>query len=346
MEFLFEYGLFLAKAATVIIAFGIITGIAFGLSGYSRNPENGKINILHINGIVEEMRNTIQTAMLGKEALKTAKKARKKEEKDRHKKQAAEYRKRIYVINFNGGIQASEVSQLREEITAVLTVATAQDEVIVRLESGGGAAHSYGLAASQLDRIRKKEIPLTICVDKIAASGGYMMACVANRILCAPFALVGSIGVIGQVPNFHRLLKKHSIDIEQHTAGEYKRTLTLLGENTEVGREKFQEDLKELHTQFKNHISKYRQQLDIDKIATGKVWSGCDAKELGLVDDILTSDEYLVEQISSADLYEVTFVQQKRLWKKIGLAVEGSLERAVIRCIQRLSSERFLTLYK
>ena len=182
---------------------------------------------------------------------------------------------------------------MRQSITAVLAEVTDKDEVVLKLQSPGGAVHSYGLAASQLDRIRKKSIPLTICVDEVAASGGYMMACVGDRILSAPFAMIGSIGVIGQLPNFNKLLKKHDVEFEQHTAGDYKRTLTMLGENSDEDREKFRQDLEEIHQQFKAYVAERRPSLDIEKVATGEVWLGSRAQELGLVDEVTTSDEYL-----------------------------------------------------
>ena len=340
MEFLTEYGLFLAKAVTVVVAIALIAGIAAGLSGRGKKPEKGKLEILRLNDFVKDMHGTVQAAVLERDAQKAVKKQRKQEEKERKKKNS-EPRKRVFVINFKGDIRASEIPRLREEVTAVLTEATERDEVVVRLESGGGAVHSYGLAASQLDRIRKRQIPLTACVDRVAASGGYMMACVADKILCAPFAFIGSIGVIGQLPNFSRLLKKHDIDFEQHTAGEYKRTLTLLGENTDADREKFREDLQEIHNQFKDYVAERRQQVDIDQVATGEVWLGNRARQLGLVDDVLTSDEYLVAQMDDADLFEVTFVQKKTIQEKLGLAAENGVDRTITRWIQRLTNWRY-----
>jgi serine protease SohB len=139
------------------------------------------------------------------------------------------------VLDFKGSMDAHEVGALREEITAVLTLVKPEDQVVLRLESPGGVVHGYGLAASQLQRLRDKQVPLTVAVDKVAASGGYMMACVADKIVAAPFSIIGSIGVVAQIPNFNRFLKSKEIDIELHTAGQFKRTLTLLGENTEEG---------------------------------------------------------------------------------------------------------------
>ena len=112
-------------------------------------------------------------------------------------------------------------------------------------------------------------IGMNATFDKVAASGGYMMACIGDRILSAPFAVLGSIGVVAQIPNLHRLLKKHDVDYEVLTAGEYKRTLTVFGENTDKGRQKFQEDLELTHVLFKDFVSRYRPQLDIDQVLGG-----------------------------------------------------------------------------
>ena len=222
-------------------------------------------------------------------------------------------KKRVFVLKFNGNVSASAVTNMREEVTAILTQATANDEVVVKLESSGGMVHSYGLASSQLDRLRKQGIPITICVDKVAASGGYMMACVGDKILAAPFAVIGSIGVVAQLPNFHRLLKKNDVDFELLTAGEHKRTLTIFGENTEQGREKFIEDLQDTHQLFKSYVAERRPQININKVATGEVWFGTRALELALVDELMTSDEYLTHCAKESKVYEINYVQKKKL---------------------------------
>ncbi len=222
-------------------------------------------------------------------------------------------RPRIYVLNFRGDLRARAVEALREEITAILAVARpGNDEVVVRLESPGGMVPAYGLAASQLARLRDSGVHLTVCVDRVAASGGYLMAAVADRILAAPFALLGSIGVVGTLPNFHRWLKNHDIDFEQHTAGPYKRTLTLFGENTEEDRQKFREDLETIHHQFKEFIRRYRPGLDLERTATGEFWLGERALELGLVDEIRTSDDLLMGRRHDAVLLELRFQRRER----------------------------------
>lgn len=219
--------------------------------------------------------------------------------------------KNVYVCEFQGDIKASTVNQLIEVINVILSVATPSDEVVLRLESAGGVVHGYGLAAAALMRIRAKQIPLTITIDKIAASGGYMMACVADKILCAPFAIVGSIGVVVQLPNFHRLLKDNHIDFEQQTAGEYKRTISLFGENTKEGREKLKQEIDEMHDLFKNLITQHRKFIDINQVATGEYWMGQQALGLRLVDEIQTSDDYLLERSKHAQVYEICYEVKK-----------------------------------
>ena len=212
---------------------------------------------------------------------------------------------------------------------------------MLRLESGGGMVHSYGLASSQLARIRQANVPLTVCIDKVAASGGYMMACIGQKIISAPFAILGSIGVVAQLPNVHRLLKKHDIDFEVLTAGEYKRTLTIFGENTEKGREKFQEDLETTHKLFKNFVARYRPQLEIDDIATGEVWLGLAALEKELVDELKTSDEYLAERSKEAELFHLHYAEKKTLQERVGLAASVALDRFALNWLSRLTQQRF-----
>ena len=252
-----------------------------------------------------------------------------KQEKEKHKeKKDDKQKKRIYVLNFHGDIRASAVSALREEITAILTVADEDDEVFVRLESGGGVVHGYGLAASQLMRLREKNIHLTVAVDKVAASGGYMMACVGTHIIAAPFSIIGSIGVIAQIPNFNKVLKKHDIEYDQFTAGEFKRTVTMFGENTDEARAKFHEEIEDIHLLFKDFITTNRPNIDIVKVATGESWPGTRALENNLVDELKTSDDYLLENSKTTDIFEISYVAKKISYGKIGFpcsAVDGSL---------------------
>ncbi len=227
---------------------------------------------------------------------------------------------KIYVLDFKGDTAASAVEQLREEITLILATAKAgRDRVVVRLESPGGMVHGYGLAAAQLVRLRDAGFHLTICVDKVAASGGYMMACIGSEIVSAPFAILGSIGVVAQVPNFNRLLKEKNIDFEMYTAGQYKRTVTMFGENTEEGKAKFEEELQQTHVLFKHFVEKYRPQLNVEKVATGEHWYGQDALDLNLVDKLQTSDEYLLSLLPQHDIYVIQTRKKPTLGEKLGL---------------------------
>lgn len=327
-DFLFNYGLFLAKALTIVIAVVVI--IAFAVSATQRNREeehSGELRITSLSERYKNYRHELEQAIYDKQTLKT----RARDAKKQQGKEAAEAapRRRLFVLEFRGDIRASAVDSLSQEITAILTIAdTSQgDEVVLKLDSSGGLVHSYGLAAAQLKRLKDKQIQLTIIVDKVAASGGYLMACLADRLLAAPFAIIGSIGVLAQLPNLHRFLKKHDIDFEQLSAGEYKRTLTLLGENTDKAREKMQLDLEETHTLFKNFILDYRPQLAIEQVATGEYWYGTRAKALELIDEIATSDEYLLEASQTADIYQLNYVHKRNLREKLGLAVQEGLTR-------------------
>ena len=255
-------------------------------------------------------------------------KARKKARKQRDKGEG-EQRPRVFVLDFDGDIQASDVEHFRNEVTGVLQEAREGDEVVVRLESPGGMVHSYGLAASQMARLKAGGVQLVAAVDRVAASGGYLMACLAHRIIAAPFAVIGSIGVIAQVPNVHRLLKQNNIDVEILTAGEFKRTLTVFGENTDKGRAKFIEELEDTHAQFKEHVSEHRPSLDIDAVATGEAWHGARALARGLIDELKTSDEYLLERAAEADIYEVR-------WEHHRTPLERILDGVGMRIVQRV----------
>lgn len=324
MQFLTEYGLFLAKAITIVVAVLVAGGSLVALSLRQRKAADQQhLEVTHLNKQYEEMEQELSGALLSprqfKENLKVKKKADKakaeadkKAAKKAKKTDGGRHQKRIFVLDFEGDIRATAVASLRQEISAILTMADGGDEVVVRLESGGGVVHGYGLAASQLQRIRERKIPLTVAVDKIAASGGYMVACVADRLIAAPFAFIGSIGVLAEIPNLHRLLNKHEVDYEQLYAGEYKRTLTLLGKNTDKGREKMQQQLDETHGLFKDHVKAQRPGLDVDKVATGEHWLGTRALELGLVDRLQTSDDYLMAARREAQLILLNYAGKKK----------------------------------
>ena len=310
MDFISEYGLFLAKALTVVFSVLLVMFFFFAANQRSKIGGEGRIEVKKLNESLDSLTDSLRTAIVPISAQKKERKRQKKERKIRAKG-TEEAKAKAFVIDFKGDIQATAVTSLREEITAVLAVAEKEDEVLVRLESPGGVVHGYGLAASQLKRVRNKNIRLTVSVDKVAASGGYMMACIADNIISAPFALLGSIGVVAELPNFHRLLKKNDIDYELVTAGEYKRTLTFFGENTEKGREKFAEELEDVHLLFKDFVSENRPLVAIDEVATGEAWFGTRALERKLVDDLKTSDEYILELCDKRDVFHVKYIQDK-----------------------------------
>lgn len=348
-EFFYNYGLFFAKTATIVLCIVLTLIVLVYFISKTKGKHREHIEIKKLNDKYDELHQSLLMETLSKDELKKVIKQEKIQAKEQNKRLAKgeQNRKKIFVLNFEGDIRASAVNTLREEITAILTMARnnievnnnaevnnnveanddVSDEVFVKLESGGGMVHAYGLASSQLMRIRDKGIPLTVSVDKVAASGGYMMACVANKIICAPFAVLGSIGVLAQIPNFHRLLKKNNIDFEQITAGEYKRTITMFGENTEKDRAKLKEDLEDTHLLFKEFIEKNRPDLDIKAVATGEHWLGIRAQELKLVDELQTSDDYLLENSRNADIYELKFISKKALSSKVSSFVEQTAEK-------------------
>ncbi len=365
MEFLSETGLFLAQAISVVLALLLLVlGIAVIAQRQKKAGSDGHMEVRKLHERYRHHADTLAEALdpegaraaakAREKAEKTAAKARRKAHKraQRASRKGAEKslgkdasesarsegpreRPVTFVLDFEGDLRAAAAEQLREEVSAVLAARSEGDEVILRLESPGGIVHGYGLAASQLQRLRDAGMPLTVCVDKVAASGGYMMACVAERIVAAPFAVLGSIGVVAQLPNFHRFLKKHDVDVELLTAGEYKRTLTLFGENTDKGRQKFQEELEDTHELFKAFVHENRPALDVAAVATGEIWYGRRALEAGLVDELSTSDALLTSLAADRDLLSVRFVQRRSWQDRFGMAAEEAVTRAILRLWQR-----------
>ena len=306
-----------------------------------------ELKVVHLNKSQDQRRKSLIEAMEDKNAVKQFQKAlaKKAKQKLKEKGKSKQKEKRVFVLDFDGDIKASAVKHLREEISAIISTANKGDEVVLRLESGGGMVHGYGLAAAQLVRLKEAGLTLTVCVDKIAASGGYMMACVADKILAAPFAVVGSIGVVSQMPNFNKWLKKHDIDYEMFTAGEYKRTVTMFGENDEEDRAKYKEELEQTHELFKHFVTTYRPQLDLSKVANGDHWYGEDALKLNLVDELSTSDAYLLKQMEDYQAYALMSRQKPTFAEKLGLAnaahsaVSGMVNTATKSALTALSDK-------
>jgi len=325
MSWVYDFTLFLVEAVIIVIAIlAVIGGIVSITSKGPRHKNREHLDIHDLNEEYQQMALKMQSASLPAKAFKSALKSHKKQQKLK-RKTAAE--KRLFVLDFKGDIRASKVASLRREVDAVLLAAEPDDEVLLRLESPGGVVHGYGLAASQLYRFREQNIRLTVAVDKVAASGGYLMACVADQIVAAPFAIIGSIGVVAQLPNFNRLLKSHNIDYEQFTAGEYKRTITLFGENTEKARSKMREELQQTHDLFKNYITRCRPIVDIDQVATGEHWFASQAIEFKLVDKLQTSDSFLLDQYQQSKLIGVQYTIKPPFQERLGNLAQALLER-------------------
>ncbi len=324
MHWLAQYGYFLLCTVTIVVAIlAIFVGMVATASKAKSEKSKGHLNVKPLNDKYKQAAEQLNEHVLKKADLKKMLKADKKESKKKDKNQ--DDKSNLFVLQFNGDIRASDTGALTECINAILLVAKKGDQVLVNLESGGGMVHAYGLAASQLKRIKDAGIKLTIAIDRVAASGGYMMACVADHILCAPFAIIGSIGVLLQMPNLHRYLKKKDIDFEQLTAGQYKRTLTMFGENTDQGREKMQSEIDETHQLFKQHIQQCRPSVNIDQVATGEHWYGQQAIDFKLVDQLQTSDDFLLNQRNDFHLYEISYKIKPTFLKKILSAGDAML---------------------
>jgi len=313
-EFFSAYGLFLAELATFALV--LLTIVVFIVASRRRGHSEGLV-VEHLNRQFEDSADELRLAIEGKGPYKKTLKARQKERKREDKARSKEggTKPRFFVLDFKGDLRASAAASLREEVSAVLRVARPGEQVLVRLENSGGTVHEHGFAASQLTRLKQHGLKLVVAVDKVAASGGYLMACVADRLIAAPFAIIGSIGVLAQLPNFHRLLEAKGVDFEQITAGRYKRTLTMFGENTDEGRAKLKEQIEEIHELFKAQIREHRPQVDVESVATGEHWHGIRALELKLIDEIKTSDDVLVEAVKDYDLYHLAY-KRRRSWQE------------------------------
>lgn len=322
MEMMYELAAFVLKAGIVVFAVMFIAGFLVQVS-QRQKVRKGELVIDRLSDDLRDGVERLRLELLDKKQRKKAQKSLKQQQKQLAKESP---RKRIFVIDFKGGVDANEVESLRREVNAIVAVAEPGEQVFVRLESPGGAVDGYGLGAAQLARLRDAELEVIVSVDKVAASGGYMMAVVGNHIQAAPFAFIGSIGVIAQLPNFHRWLKKHDVDYEQITAGEYKRTISVFGENTDEGRRKFKEELESIHRQFKTHVQRYRPNLDLNKVATGEYWTAQEAIEYGLVDSIGTSDAWLLARRESHDMFLVRYIQKKNLGERVGRQVVATLQ--------------------
>ncbi|MFG6177236.1 protease SohB [Halomonas sp. THAF12] len=336
-EWLTDFGMFLAQLVAVVVI--VTLGVLVVMRARGGDGERVRLRVEELNDDRRRRRRRLQLAASEPGARKRLRKAFRRDDKLRGKRQGDDdASSMVWVLDFHGDLKASVTGRFAEEVSAVLDVAGERDEVVVRLESAGGLVHAYGHAAAELDRLRQAGLSTTVCVDKVAASGGYLMACCADRLRVAPFAVLGSIGVVAQLPNLHRLLKRHDVDVEVLTAGRYKRTLTVFGENTEEGREKFLEDLETVHGLFKRYVSERRPELDIEAVATGEIWYGQDALPRGLADELGTSEAYLVERMASARVVTLRLERRQPLVERLGLTVSRGIERGVERVVEGLEA--------
>ena len=342
MDFIAQYGVFLLKVITIVTAILLPILMIINSSKGKSVSEKGHLQIKNLSDQFENMGFAIQATLMAPKALKKFRKELHKKKK-KEEKNPAKDQQSIFVLNFNGDIQASEVDKLKHEINAILVSDTKCKEVVLKVESGGGSAYAYGLCAAELKRLVDNKIKLTVCIDKVAASGGYLMSCVATKIVAAPWALVGSIGVIAQMPNINKLLKKNLVDFEMHTAGEFKRTLTVFGENTEEGRSKFKAELEDLHIIFKDFVKDNRPEIDTSVVATGEVWQGEKALAVGLIDEISTSDDYLVKLSKKFKLFQIDYIEKKNLSERFAFAAETFFNKTILKIYDSLNKSRFIS---
>lgn len=358
MEFFLDYLSFFLKAATITLAILAVVMVTIATSVKRQHRDTfGHLEVRHINELFEHMESTLKHASMTPAEAKKAQKAKKSKKPKKKTKEAKvqsdeeesasdsesddsassteeskekedSEKRSLYVIDFEGDLEASRTANLKHEISAVLTKAKKQDEVIVRVESAGGMVHSYGYAASQLLRVKNAGVHLTVAVDKVAASGGYMLAVVADKIIAAPFAVLGSIGVVAELPNLNRLLKKYDVDYEVFTAGQYKRTLSVFGENTDDARSKFKEEIEDTHGLFKEFVEEHRESVDLEVVSTGESWYGDRAVKINLVDELQTSDEYIMNACKESEVYQVTWVLPKKPLAEV-LAGSAAMVRRV-----------------
>jgi serine protease SohB len=341
LDLFIAYGFFLLKAITIALAVLIPILIIINSSRQKNLQDKGQLTVKNLSKRYENMGTSLKGSQMNSKDYKKLIKQKNKEDK-KQKKKLVKQKQSIYVLNFMGDTMASEVDKLKQEINAILASKTNCKEVVLKVESGGGAAYAYGLCAAELKRLVDNKIKLTVCIDKVAASGGYLMSCVASKIIAAPWAVVGSIGVIAQLPNVHRLLKENKIDFEMHTAGEFKRTLTMFGENTEEGRKKFISELEDLHAVFKDFVQENRPNINTKEVSTGEVWQGKKALEVGLIDDIKTSDDYLLKLSEKFNLYEIEYLEKKPLADRFAFAAQMLVDKTLMKVQDTLNKDRYI----
>ncbi len=341
MAFWLDIASFAVKALLIVAALGALAALLARLTRRDLRRGGREIEVHSLNERYDQMRDELDAEILDRKERRSLAKSRAKARKREAARAATPTARRVYVLGFKGDLVASAVKRLAREVDAVLTVARpSTDEVVLRLQSSGGTVTGYGLAAAEVSRLRDRKIKVTVSVDQVAASGGYMMACAADKIVAAPFALVGSIGVVAQAPNLHRLLKKNDIDYEELTAGEFKRSISVLGEITPAGRAHFLGKIEDIHTAFKSFVAERRPAADLARVANGDVWLASEAVSLGLVDALSTGDDLIFRLKDEARLFEVATAARKTLLQQLlgGLGFEGPSALAPLGAIAKAFS--------
>ncbi|KZX82185.1 hypothetical protein A3715_00045, partial [Oleiphilus sp. HI0009] len=281
-----------------------------------KKNSDGRIIVKSLNEEYQE----IQDALLKFKPLKPIKSSSIRKFKASPNKQS------IFVLDFKGDKTASSVGSLSKEVSAILSVAKPNDEVFLRLESPGGTITGYGLASQQLIRLREAGIRLVVSVDEIATSGGYMMAAVGDRIIASPTSMLGSIGVIMEVPNFYNLLDRAGVQFHQFTAGKHKRLVSMTNKIGDAAKDQINQDLEKSHELFKNHVHTYRNSVNLESVSHGDVWSAKYCLDNKLVDDLMTSEAYLFDRASRANIFHISWDVERSFSDKLSsFAAQASI---------------------
>jgi len=176
--------------------------------------------------------------------------------------------------------------------------------IVLRVNSPGGSALASDLIWRELE-ITKKEKPLVVSMGNLAASGGYYIACNANKILAEPTTITGSIGVFGMIPNVSTLAGRMGINAEQVGTNRQSLGYSPFEPMSDDFHKVVKESIEDIYATFVDRVSKGRNMTfaQVDSIAQGRVWTGVEALENGLVDQLGSLDD-AVEV--AAELAEVT----------------------------------------
>ncbi|MDP3296608.1 MAG: signal peptide peptidase SppA [Thermodesulfovibrionia bacterium] len=164
--------------------------------------------------------------------------------------------------------------------------------VVIRIDSPGGAVAPAQEIYKEIVKL-KKEKKVVASMGSVAASGGYYIACPADKIVANPGTLTGSIGVIMEIPNIEGLMKKIGVETKVIKSGKHKDIASMFKSMTEEERKILQSVLDDVHDQFIRAVSEGRNMKyeNIKELADGRIFTGKKAKELGLVDTLGNLDD-------------------------------------------------------